>query len=291
MPKAADVFSEFPCPACACIKPPEDFSCQCGQPLSYSLVYAPWWKRLVAFLIDTVIFEVVGALAFGIFLCIAAPAELFKRDWASSAIGLVSLLVLFKVHKNFLRPTRSLVTYSFKFVPLVAFTLGAWLLMWRWPIAVYIKNESLANMMVALMILPIYGIYFGLWESSLIQGSPGKQLLKLVVTDLPGHRIGFGHAFLRRLFTPAGVLLLVGCCLFLLGESGRVELDSNIATIASIMALVGLAGPLLMFVMPRRQALHDFIALTIVLQKTARAPFIQHEYDAFSQSNLESGNQ
>lgn len=242
-------------------------------------MFAPFWRRLLAFLIDTAIFIIVAVFAFGIFLAVAAPAEVFKKDWASSAVGLVMLLILFKVHKKFLRPTRSLVTYTLKFLPLVTFALGAWALLWRWPIAVYQQNEALANMMVALMILPMYEIYFGLWESSLVQASPGKQMLKLIVTDMPGHRIGFGHAFFRRLVTPIGVLLLVGCALYMLGESGRVEMDSNAYTMASIVMLVGLAGPLLLFVMPRRQTLHDFIALTLVLQKTARAPFVQHEYD------------
>lgn len=44
------------------------------------------------------------------------------------------------------------------------------------------------------IILPLNWLYFAIMESSVWQGTLGKQALKLVVTDQSGERIGFGRA-------------------------------------------------------------------------------------------------
>ena len=84
-------------------------------------------------------------------------------------------------------------------------------------------------------------LYFALMESSKNQGTLGKMVLGLRVTDLDGHRINFGRAtgrFLARL------------------------LSWMTMSIGYIMA--GLT--------PKKQALHDFVAGTLVLSKQSTVP-------------------
>ncbi len=79
-------------------------------------------------------------------------------------------------------------------------------------------------------------LYFGLMESSAWQGTVGKQLVGLKVTDLNGRRIGFGQAMGRNL--------------------GKV-LSAFILMIGFIMA--GFTE--------RKQALHDLLAKTLIVRK------------------------
>ncbi len=79
--------------------------------------------------------------------------------------------------------------------------------------------------------------WFALFESSPWQATPGKRTMGLVVTDMEGGRIGFGRAT-GRYFAKflSGILLLLG---YIMAAFTR-----------------------------RRQALHDILAGTLVLQRT-----------------------
>ena len=79
--------------------------------------------------------------------------------------------------------------------------------------------------------------YFSFAESSRWQGTPGKRLLGLRVTDLAGARISFGRASLRYL----------------------VKVFSLVIWIVSLFTVV---------TTPRKQALHDGVAGTAVLRDT-----------------------
>ena len=94
-----------------------------------------------------------------------------------------------------------------------------------WPLASFlIRGVSLA----------LGWLYFGLMESSSWQGTLGKRLLGLRVTDMDGNRIGFGKATGRYF--------------------GKI-LSSLICLVGFIMAAFS----------EKRQALHDMMAGTLVL--------------------------
>jgi uncharacterized RDD family membrane protein YckC len=89
--------------------------------------------------------------------------------------------------------------------------------------------------------LPLNWLYFAILESSVWQGTLGKQALKLVVTDAHGDRIGFGRAT-GRYFAK-----FLSTMIFLFG-----------------FFMVGWTH--------RKQGLHDLIAGTLV--QRADSPFL-----------------
>jgi uncharacterized RDD family membrane protein YckC len=97
---------------------------------------------------------------------------------------------------------------------------------------------------VLLVMIVGSGLYFALFECSPWQGSPGKKILGLYVTDTAGKRISFGRAsgrFFAGKFVALGVPGL-GIIYFILS-----------------CIFVGLT--------PRKQALHDMIADCLVMRK------------------------
>jgi uncharacterized RDD family membrane protein YckC len=102
------------------------------------------------------------------------------------------------------------------------------------------------SIILAIAISPIFGLiignvivqwlYFSLMESSVHQATLGKIVLGIKVTDMHGKRIGFGRA------------------------TGR-----HFATILSTLILC--IGYLMVIWTEKKQALHDIIANTLVVQK------------------------
>lgn len=85
--------------------------------------------------------------------------------------------------------------------------------------------------------LLIHLLYWPLFESSSLQGTPGKLLLRLRVTNLAGQRVSFGQALLRNL--------------------------------AKILSLIPFGfGFLMVGITLKNQCLHDKIAKTLVLRRT-----------------------
>ena len=83
--------------------------------------------------------------------------------------------------------------------------------------------------------LVVWWLYHALFESSAAQATPGKQVLGLKVTDIYGRRISFGRAAARTL-----------------------------AKVLSAITL-GIGYAMAAFTL-RKQALHDFVAETVVLK-------------------------
>ena len=79
-------------------------------------------------------------------------------------------------------------------------------------------------------------LYFALFESSKLRATPGKLLLGLAVTDLAGEQISFIKATIRFFAKGLSTLLLF-------------------------------AGYVLAAFTPRNQALHDFLAKTLVIRR------------------------
>jgi uncharacterized RDD family membrane protein YckC len=115
--------------------------------------------------------------------------------------------------------------------------------MWRRVLALGVDGMIIAGIgILASKLLPIVGallvtwLYFALCESSSMQGTVGKRLLKLKVLDVNGVRLQFGRATLRFF------------CRFL-------------------SALPLGAGYLYAFFNPARQTLHDLLASTRVVAR------------------------
>ena len=109
-----------------------------------------------------------------------------------------------------------------------------------------------AIMVTGLSIYLFPWLYFALMESSLNQGTLGKMALGLRVTDQDGRRIGFGRA------------------------TGR-----HFSKILSVMTLM--IGFVMAAFTQKKQALHDFVAGTLVLSKQSTVP-AQVAQNAFSGS-------
>jgi uncharacterized RDD family membrane protein YckC len=100
-------------------------------------------------------------------------------------------------------------------------------------------SDSGVFIVLGLIFSPIIGcIYYASLESSQKQATWGKQLAGIRVTDLYGNRINFGRACVRF------------CGKFL-------------------SWLILFAGHLMMLCSPKRQALHDAVADTLVVQNRA----------------------
>lgn len=79
----------------------------------------------------------------------------------------------------------------------------------------------------------VFILYFAFSESSNMQGSLGKRLTKIVVVDQKGCKLNFSKAFIRA--------------------------------VAKFFSLLFLFGYIFMFFNKKRQALHDFISNTTVI--------------------------
>ena len=93
---------------------------------------------------------------------------------------------------------------------------------------------AVASISVVIIIV-IYWLYYAIQESSPKQATIGKQAMGLVVTDMNGEKISFPKASIRFLSRSLSGILLIGY----------------------IMA----------FFTEKKQALHDMLAGTLVLQK------------------------
>lgn len=98
------------------------------------------------------------------------------------------------------------------------------------------KAHDGAQATVTLIMMVAGWLYFALFESSKLQGTPGKLVLRIRVTDLQGSRIGFWHS------------------------TGR-----NVARILSGIPLY--TGYIAAGISRRRQAFHDMVANTLVVKR------------------------
>jgi uncharacterized RDD family membrane protein YckC len=157
-----------------------------------SPVYAGFWLRLAAYLIDRIILGVATVALFIPFFFLIGGATLLER--------------LPREHVEGFQPDRIAPLLSIIF----AFVGVALLVQW---------------------------LYYAYLESGEKQGSWGKQILSIYVTDLEGKRISFGRA------------------------SGRF-----FAKIVTGLIPLGI-GYIMAGFTERRQALHDMIASTLVLRR------------------------
>lgn len=108
--------------------------------------------------------------------------------------------------------------------------------------------------------LPVVG-YFSVTEASIWQGTVGKKLRRVQVTAVTGGRIGLGRAFLRNAvkFLPWELAHT-----FVQHSSVWPEAVTIPGSISAMVLMIIFTG--LIVVTPRRQALWDIVARTVIVQ-------------------------
>ena len=99
-------------------------------------------------------------------------------------------------------------------------------------------NGPLGGAFLTLGVLVLWVLLPGIWMSGIGRGSPGKRALKLVVVGTDGRPIGFGRGVERQFVLLIGALLLYIGWLWALWD-------------------------------PKRQALHDKAARSLVVHRSA----------------------
>ena len=123
-----------------------------------------------------------------------------------------------------------------------------------------------AGISLAIYIL-IDWLYFAIYESSAKQATIGKKALGIVVTDIDGEKLSFLKASIRYLAKNLWVLVgLIGLImsLFIEKESSRDILFTGIFIVGAMIVFIDY---IFAFFTEKKQALHDMIAGTLVLQK------------------------
>jgi uncharacterized RDD family membrane protein YckC len=103
------------------------------------------------------------------------------------------------------------------------------------PVPVSLTSMPQPSPLVFALLISLGCLYNTAFEASAWQGTPGKRILRLYVTDLNGKRIGIGRALLRNLARQISGFFFIGYII-----AGFTE---------------------------RRQALHDILAGCLVLRR------------------------
>jgi uncharacterized RDD family membrane protein YckC len=113
-------------------------------------------------------------------------------------------------------------------------------------------GSSLSPLVYPLMIITIFLIYL-LYESTFLSSvsmaTPGKKLIGIKVTDMNGNKISFARALIRAIFKYGFSIL---------GQA---------VPILCILSWVPLINAFLIVLTEKKQAIHDFVAGTVVVQK------------------------
>jgi uncharacterized RDD family membrane protein YckC len=153
-----------------------------------------------------------------------------------------------------------LILQSFLFQPLRHRLIGSdeWLKAGGFPLEIYT---------VLTIYLPTW-LYFAWSEQSTWQGTIGKRVFRLIVTDVGGDRIGFGRAMLRtviKLLPWELAHLTVNLPTSMMFEP-EPEFRFGFLVVFALLVLY----PALVVLTRRHQSLHDLIAKTVVLYGKAR---------------------
>jgi uncharacterized RDD family membrane protein YckC len=131
-------------------------------------------------------------------------------------------------------------------------------------------NLSAVQLVLYLIAFVLAWLYYAGLESSPWQGTVGKRLVRLVVTDRYGRRIGFGRAT-GRYFAKAGtgMVFLIGG--LVVGVVLTTLFGGLAVLVAGPIVLALLAWAILTYVLiiltRRRQSLHDMVAGTLVVRQ------------------------
>lgn len=111
-------------------------------------------------------------------------------------------------------------------------------------------------------------LYFAWFISSTSQGTLGKMLLKLKVTDLEGKRISFIRS-LGRYMVYEACFIFLGIALGKLTIASKTNsiglIDIILVSFSTVVAFTPVVGVLMIAYTERNQGLHDKIASTLVV--------------------------
>ncbi len=110
---------------------------------------------------------------------------------------------------------------------------------------------TLAYLAMPIIVICVIWLYEAGFQSSSLMATPGKRLFGIVVTDVEGKQIGFGHATVRVF------------CKMLIG--GIIQ--NIIPAMALLVSLYGAVDELSIVVNKNKRSIHDFIAGTYVIYK------------------------
>lgn len=113
---------------------------------------------------------------------------------------------------------------------------------------IHITDYRLHNIEVGIL-APIDCIfYYTIFESSKKQATIGKGKMGIIVTSISGERLSMGKAFLRTLTKYIGLVI-------------------GIVTSIKYAGIANFSGYILILLLPKRQALHDLIAGSVVINE------------------------
>jgi uncharacterized RDD family membrane protein YckC len=121
------------------------------------------------------------------------------------------------------------------------------------------EQIGIVNYLIFMIIMRILLLlYFAIMESSSMQATLGKKIFNIVVTDLYRNRISFGKATIRYIFKflPGDISLLV--------ISAIVGMPPHFSFYVPIVVFILIFMPA--FFTPQKQAFHDIVAKTIVME-------------------------
>jgi uncharacterized RDD family membrane protein YckC len=120
---------------------------------------------------------------------------------------------------------------------------------------------------VSVIGLVLSWLYFAGLESSAWQAAIGKRVMRLVVADRQGRRLSFGRATVRYvlkfLFVPIAFVANVVTAL----TPGAQDLQDVLAVAVSVSFLLVVVSYVAAAFTPRKQAVHDLIAGTLVARR------------------------
>ncbi|MBD2480905.1 RDD family protein [Planktothrix sp. FACHB-1365] len=144
----------------------------------------------------------------------------------------------------------------------IIFIFIGFIIVGRSPSELQQPNAELAMYLILMQI--IGWIYYAILESSSIQGTLGKRVVGIIVTNLQGNQISFGKATARYFAKSACFVFWIAAAFMAVMTPSTSASDSpyyylSIALFV-IGLLVGIVGYLMAGYTPEKQALHDIIA-------------------------------
>jgi len=144
----------------------------------------------------------------------------------------------------------------------IIFIFIGFIIVGRSPSELQQPNTELAMYLILMQI--IGWIYFALLESSSMQGTLGKRVMGIIVTNLQGNKISFGKATARYFAKSIFLLFWIMAVLVEVMKPSATGSDSPYDYLSIALFVIGCVVPILGYLMagytPEKQALHDIIA-------------------------------
>jgi len=171
-----------------------------------------------------------------------------------------------------------LIDIAFLYVTVLVSQLGLWVINKKFSFSCLKTGPQIERWVFLTVSLPVW-FYFTLSERSKLQGTIGKQLLGLQVTDMAGQRISFGRALFRTMvkLAPWEITHLSLMLPTPLYQEDSPKFRPGLI-VANLLLIIYIA---LIVLTPRKQSLHDLLARTVVLERDGGpTKFLQKLYEA-----------